>query len=390
MMGQDFVNYLREQALRHPSMMPQDAVKLCFQVAFGVEHLLTERNAAMGYLQKEYSQTPAQDMAVFEPISDEYVRCNLAAWKSRELPLEWLFEMFWQSADLEEDAGLEGKSKCSEALFMKYLDSVGRCVEEGLLPFDKLAWLSFKERYLSLGGGEPQPVHHSEEYRNQECPAYRVIKKKYSLVFPVLEKASALLGALRASKTEAEAKGQGQGQGQAQAQAQAPIIIAIDGRAAAGKSTMATILSAVLKADLIHMDDFFLPLELRTAERFAEAGGNVHYERFCLEVLPFLKNRAGFSYRTFDCSIMDYGKSRFVQSEAWRIVEGSYSCHPKFGDYADLRVFCDITPEKQMQRIKKRNGDAMARVFKEKWIPLEEQYLVSAQIKEKADIIMAD
>ena len=32
------------------------------------------------------------------------------------------------------------------------------------------------------------------------------------------------------------------------------------------------------------MDDFFLPMELRTAERLEEPGGNVHYERFSAEV----------------------------------------------------------------------------------------------------------
>ena len=165
-------------------------------------------------------------------------------------------------------------------------------------------------------------------------------------------------------------------------------IIAIDGRAAAGKTTTAGILSALLKADVVHMDDFFLPPDLRTANRFAESGGNIHYERFCLEVLPFLKQSAKFSYRSFDCGIMDFGESRLVQSETWRIVEGSYSSHPIFGNYADLRVFCDIAPEEQMRRIVKRNGATMARVFAEKWVPMEEQYFATGLIREKAEVVI--
>ena len=66
-------------------------------------------------------------------------------------------------------------------------------------------------------------------------------------------------------------------------------IIAIDGRCAAGKTTLAARLAKELGGDVIHMDDFFLPLELRTEERFREPGGNVHYERFKTEVLKPLE-----------------------------------------------------------------------------------------------------
>ena len=348
-----FEKYVKAQALLHPGMTPQDAVKLCFQAAFGAEHILSDKIKAMEYLREEYSRTPARDIDVFEPISEEFARCNIAAWKYKGLPIEWLFEMFCQSAWVKKDK--------RESLFMEYLDSVGTCSEDGTLRFDSSMWSSFIEQYLFSG---IKPPHHSQEYRDKEHPAYRVVDKKCSTVLPILERAIAILTA------------------------KAPKIIVIDGRAAAGKTTIAAILSAVLRADVIHMDDFFLPPELRTAERLAESGGNVHYERFCLEVLPFLKQGVEFSYRSFDCGIMDFGEPRFVRSKTWRIVEGSYSSHPIFGDYADLRVFCDITPEEQMQRIVKRNGDAMARVFAEKWIPMEEQYFAAELIREKADVVI--
>ena len=136
------------------------------------------------------------------------------------------------------------------------------------------------------------------------------------------------------------------------------------------------------------MDDFFLPAELRTAERLAESGGNIHYERFRAEVLPYLKKEESFSYRRFDCGIMNYGGSRLVKDSSWRIVEGSYSCHPAFGDYMDCRVFCDISPNEQRKRIIKRNGPEMAEVFFTRWIPMEEQYFKTGRIKEKADVII--
>ena len=251
-----FASYLKHQASLHPSMTAQDGVKLCFQAAFGAEHLLTDPAQARAALWAEFTQILPRQIEIFEPLSVEYSRCNLAAWKYWQLPLEGLFQIFQRSAaEKREDAG---------PLFMDYLQIVTACVEQGLLPFNREEWRSYLDCYLA---GGVRPVHHSETYRQKEKPAYRVIKREYEKLLPVLERVIAITG-------RAE-----------------PKIIAIDGRAAAGKTTLATLLSQVLTAEIIRMDDFFLPAELRTAERLAQSGGNIHYERFCAEVLPNLKKK---------------------------------------------------------------------------------------------------
>jgi uridine kinase len=153
------------------------------------------------------------------------------------------------------------------------------------------------------------------------------------------------------------------------------VIIAIDGRCAAGKTTLAAEFSAKLKASIIHMDDFFLPKNLRTPERLEQPGGNIHYERFAEEVLPFLRGSEPFSHRVFDCSIGDYNGTKKILPTRFRIIEGSYSHHPIFGEYMDLRIFLDIPPDIQMRRIEKRNGKEAAKNFK-KWIALEEKYFM--------------
>ena len=162
-------------------------------------------------------------------------------------------------------------------------------------------------------------------------------------------------------------------------------IIAIDGRCAAGKTTLAAWLSEKLDGDVIHMDDFFLPMELRTRERSAEAGGNVHYERFISEVLPQLKERKSFSYQRFDCSQMALGNQVPVKNKGIVLVEGAYSCHPVFGDYMDRKVFLDIDRDTQEERILLRNGKERLQDFKEKWIPMEEAYFAAFSIEEHAD-----
>lgn len=162
-------------------------------------------------------------------------------------------------------------------------------------------------------------------------------------------------------------------------------IVAIDGRCASGKTTLASWLAGKLDADVIHMDDFFLPPMLRTEERRKEPGGNVHYERFQTEVLPKLKSGESFSYQRFDCSRMAPGERIPVKNKGWVLVEGAYSCHPVLGDYMDLKVFLDIDSEQQKRRIIMRNGEDRLGDFLQKWIPMEEAYFAAFSVEEGAD-----
>lgn len=166
------------------------------------------------------------------------------------------------------------------------------------------------------------------------------------------------------------------------------LVVAIDGRAAAGKSSLAASLGTRLGLDPIHMDDFFLPEDLRTEDRLREPGGNVHYERFAAEVLPLLPTEDAFSYRRFDCRRMDYGLPIFVRAGRIRLVEGAYSLHPYYGDYADLKIFYDIDPVLQAKRIRKRNGPEGLERFKTRWIPMEENYLANCRTHPHADLVL--
>ena len=166
-----------------------------------------------------------------------------------------------------------------------------------------------------------------------------------------------------------------------------PFLIAIDGRCAAGKTTLAKQLQDILDCNVFHMDDFFLPPELRTRERLAQPGGNVDVERFRCEVfLPILQG-IPFSYRPYDCHLRRQTEPKTVQPKPINIVEGSYSCHPHLWDAYNLRIFLDISPAEQLQRIEKRNGTENAKVFQEKWIPLEETYFSAFQIAQHCDLL---
>lgn len=164
-----------------------------------------------------------------------------------------------------------------------------------------------------------------------------------------------------------------------------PFLIAIDGRCAAGKSTLAALLSQRLQCNVFHMDDFFLQPHQRTAERLAEAGGNADKERFEAEVLKPLSRGETVYYRPFNCRTMDFSDTVTVPFKPVAVIEGSYSCHPELWDYYALHVFLSVEREEQLRRIRERNG-ADFEMFKSKWIPLEERYFEEYRIAEKCEL----
>lgn len=165
-----------------------------------------------------------------------------------------------------------------------------------------------------------------------------------------------------------------------------PFLVAIDGRCAAGKSTLAAQLTALSGCAVLPMDHFFLRPEQRTPERFAEPGGNVDRERFHDEVLLPLRAGKAFSYRPFDCRTLTLAAPVAVPAAEVCVIEGSYSCHPLLRERYDLTVFLDVAPDEQLRRIQIRNGEEGAQRFAERWIPLEERYFGAFRVREHCDL----
>ena len=158
------------------------------------------------------------------------------------------------------------------------------------------------------------------------------------------------------------------------------IIIAIDGRCGSGKSTLAAALSERFGWPVVHMDDFYLRPMQRTAERLSSPGENVDHERFLEEVLRPLCDGEPVSYRPFSCRTMTLCQPVTLPGAAVTVVEGSYACHPSLRDRYDLRVFLDIDPVTQMERIVRRNGPEKAEELRTRWIPLEEKYFAALDV----------
>lgn len=164
------------------------------------------------------------------------------------------------------------------------------------------------------------------------------------------------------------------------------VLLAIDGRCGAGKTTLAAGLKEKTGCNVIHMDHFFLQPWQRTGKRLQEPGGNVDYERFLEEVMIPLSQGRNFSYRIFDCKKGTLSEPVLAEIGEITVIEGSYSCHPHLWDFYDFRIFMDVKKEEQLKRIERRNGkEALAR-FCNQWIPMEERYFEAFQIQDRCEL----
>lgn len=340
---------LRDHAMRYPVMTPRDVIKLIYQSTFGPGHMISDKNAAIEYLRNEINSAVPSISPMIEEIGGEFSRVYLRQpdGSSLDESTQLFGELFLYSA--KNPAGTVN-------VFDVRVESARKIAAEGLFSFDSVEFDRYLEEYRSHG---IPVVSHSEAYRNSYHPAYRVIRQEFAALFPVLVKL----------------KKNGHG------------IIAIDGFCASGKSTLAEKLAEFLGANLIHTDDFFLPPEKRTAERFAEPGGNVDYERFKTEVIDSLEAES-VTFGIFDCCEMKITETKTLPKTDYTIIEGAYSNHPYFGNYADVRIFVETSSDEQLKRIVCRDGEKALGMFTKRWIPFEQKYEAAFGIKSCADYVI--
>lgn len=176
---------------------------------------------------------------------------------------------------------------------------------------------------------------------------------------------------------------------QALPQSRQPLIVALDGRCASGKTTLAALLQQQTGCSVVHMDHFFLRPEQRTRERLEQPGGNVDYERFLAEVLEPLRAGKDCSYRPYDCKQQKLTEPVAVRQDRLIVVEGSYSCHPTLWERYDLHVFLTVNPQEQLRRIERRNGPQGLEMFRQRWIPLEERYFSACRVEERCELCLS-
>lgn len=323
----DFETVLSKHKKRYPKMTEKDAVKLAFQSAFGAAHLANGLDGAVASVKKEFeSFSEIPGLPPFEDIGGRK-RLLLRSPEVRSLGYETAARYFFESAAIDKT---EASGATGEKNFSEMLSTIERY---------------FGTKNSDLGGGCP---NHSDVYRAEYEPSYRVIGARVSEYFDIISKMTRI-------KKE---KGR--------------CVLAIDGRCASGKTTAAEFLAKVTGGDVIHMDDFFLPPDMRTKERLNEVGGNIDYERFLTEVAEKLPKKAPFDYLAYDCTTGKY-RSCNVSNADTVIIEGVYSLRNEFKRYYDVESVFHVSKDEQLRRLKMRSPYQFKR-FVDEWIPLEERY----------------
>lgn len=338
-----------------PGVQLQDLIKLVYQQTFGSGHLLTDEQAGLGRLQDELASLSFCESYIpplIEPIGDGLCRINLRQLHESGISLSTLNRMTVVSA---------AKKRGSASLFKAKLSHLAGLLAQGKLPFSRDELNRWIEQY---DFADCPPLRHSDEFNRLCQPAYRILLREFADFLPCFE---ALDRRLRTG---------------------ARCIAGIDGGCGSGKSTLAGLLMSVFDAGVIRMDHFFLPPELRTPARLAEAGGNVNYERFAAEVTPRLLCGQEFSYRPFDCQTMQFSQPVTVKPARLILIEGAYSFHPALNIEYDFKIFLEIDFAEQIRRIRQRNGEIMLERFLRDWIPMEQKYFNVWQIKENSDLIL--
>lgn len=341
--------FLRNQCARYTNLQPQDLLKALHQSVYGCGHFVTDEEYGVAFLRTEMQMArPAPGPAV-ELLDGDYCRIHLAWAKARGLAPETVFRLFAVSSQ-----AVTGTEEDLRAILEEKLAVLLNMAQEGELPFACEAVKSAVEAWKEAGY---PACRHSEEVRRTWAPAYRVIHADYLRILHLL----ADIDRRRARKS--------------------PMVVALEGGSASGKTTLAALLEKLYDCTVFHMDDFFLRPEQRTEERFATPGGNIDHERFAAEVLEPLKQRQTILYRRFDCRTQTVLPAVEISPKELIFVEGAYSMHPAFGEYYDLAVFMDVSTEVQCARIERRNTPEMQERFFNEWIPMEQVYFEAADPK---------
>jgi uridine kinase len=138
-----------------------------------------------------------------------------------------------------------------------------------------------------------------------------------------------------------------------------PVVVAVDGHSAVGKSTMARSLSVKLGAAVVPCDDFYRdePEEVRLAYDAAEGVRRYFdWERMATEAVLPLRTNMVATYRPFDWQAgRGLGNEVTIEPAPILILEGVYSARPELRSHLDLAVLVQAPAATRLRRQRERH-----------------------------------
>ena len=154
--------------------------------------------------------------------------------------------------------------------------------------------------------------------------------------------------------------------------------VGIDGKGAAGKTTLAAAVAAVLPgAVVVHVDDFARPA-VATWER----------HRFVAEVLTPLAAGGPARYVRWDWDTDAPGGWGEVPVGVPVVVEGVSSTDVRLGVPWDVTLWLEVPESVRLERAIDRDGEAMREQWVARWMPEEDAYEAAQRPQERVDAVV--
>jgi uridine kinase len=161
-------------------------------------------------------------------------------------------------------------------------------------------------------------------------------------------------------------------------------IIAIDGPAGAGKTTLAEHLSAALslkyKVTVIHMDDLY-------------NGWTNAFDHHLTDSLLAIANthRLGkaISLSRYNWSKGEFSAAEVLPAADLLILEGVGSSQRAVREFLTSSIWIDIDPSKGLQRVLARDGEAISDEM-QMWLLLQEKHFHLEESEKSADFVLTN
>jgi uridine kinase len=157
-----------------------------------------------------------------------------------------------------------------------------------------------------------------------------------------------------------------------------PVVVAIDGPAASGKSTLAALLVPLLgDAPVVHLDDLYPGGD-------GLAAGN---HRLVTQVLQPMHGGRPASYRRFDWNTGELAETRAVPVRRFLVVEGCGSSAREAAGLVDVRVWVEAAEQLRRERGEARTAGGFAGHW-DHWAAPERELFGADRTRERADLVV--
>jgi uridine kinase len=173
-----------------------------------------------------------------------------------------------------------------------------------------------------------------------------------------------------------------------------PIVVALDGRSGAGKSTIAPVLASEVDGVVVDGDDFYAGGSGEMWDGMAAAQKVDHVIDWQRQrpVLEALRRGEAIGYHPYDWEDDDNDGAAphlvTVDPAPVVILDGVYSARPELADLVDLTVLILIPDDIRRAQLLARNGEDYRRDWEARWTEAELHYFGTIMPPEAFDLIL--